>query len=89
MDFNKEISDFLCDKVGGITIVDVESSEVVCRSEGALSQLTDECPALQMGMPPVEWEFLDMDSRKYYKCYSALFEKDNKKYSIHLQTDIT
>lgn len=89
MDFNKEISEFLCDKVGGITIIDANTSEILCRGTDATEQLMEECPVLQLGAAPVEWEFLDIDSRKYYKCYSAMFEKDSGKYCIHLQTDIT
>lgn len=89
MDFNKEISDFLCDKVGVITIIDAGTSEVLCQGADTVAQLMDECPDLQLGAAPVEWEFLDIDSRKYYKCHSAMFEKDSGKYSIHLQTDIT
>lgn len=104
MDFNKEIVSFVSDKIGGVLIIADGSDEVVYADsyftkkygesivgmDGANVFLwLDDCPALELNGDAVEWENIDTDARKYYRFHSAMFEKEGKKYKIHLMTDIT
>ena len=104
MDFSNEIVKFISDKVGGVVIIAEGSDEIVYADSYFTKQYgesivgmdganiflwLDECPQLTVGGEAVEWENIDTDSRKYYRFYSAMFEKEGKNYKIHLMTDIT
>ncbi len=104
MDFSNEIIQFITDKVGGLVIVADGSAEIVYADVyftkkygsdivGMDAEETfvwnDECPMLEMGGNAVEWEYIDTNTRKYYKFNSAIFEKEGKAYKIHQITDIT
>ncbi len=104
MDFKNEIAEFVSEKVGGVVIIAEGSSEIVyadsffTRKYGhdivgldadEIFMWMGDCPELVAGEQAVEWESIDMDAKKYYKFNSALFEKEGKKYKIHLLTDIT
>ena len=103
MDFNKEIVDFISDKVGGIIIYEKESERIVfaddfaarCFGEQLLENKAGEvfswygdCPELSEDRSE-EWESIDVFNKKYYRFNSAMFEKEGKKYVIHQITDIT
>lgn len=89
MDFNEEISMFLCNGIGAVTIMDVENSNLICHGMENVEQLIEGCPVLELNASPVEWEFLDFYSKKYYKCSSVRIEKEGRQYDMHLHTDIT
>lgn len=104
MDFKEEIVQFMTDKVGGITIVAEGSAEIVYADTYFTEKYgdavvgmdaeeifvwNDECPALEIGGDAVEWEYIDTNSKKYFKFNSGLFEKEGKSYKIHQITDIT
>lgn len=104
MDFSKEILQFMSEKIGGISIIAEGSSEIVYADsyfknkygdniEGMDADYVymwiDDCPKLSSGGEAVEWEYIDINAKKYYKFNSAMFEKNGKKYHIHLVTDIT
>ena len=89
MDFSKEILEFVNGNTGSITIVDAKESQIVYGGSDCIEGLIEECPALTEEKRCAEWEFLDIMTRKYYKCNSSMFEKDGKKYIIHLQNDVT
>lgn len=89
MDFSQEILDFVNDKAGSITIIDALNSQIVYGGSDCIEGIIEECPALTDTKRCAEWEFLDIMTKKYYKCYSSIFEKDGNKYIIHLQNDVT
>lgn len=89
MDFSKEITGFLNDEIGGITIVDADTSQVVYGGSDCVEELMENCPAITEENVRIEWEFIDIMTKKYYKCDSVAFQKDGKKYIMHLQTDVT
>lgn len=104
MDFNNEIIEFISDKVGGVVIIAEGSSEIVYADSyftekygsNIVGMDADEvfmwmqdCPELAIGEKAVEWESVDIGTKKYFKFNSAMFEKEDKKYKIHLITDIT
>lgn len=78
MDFNEEISMFLCNGIGAVTIVDVEDSNLICHGMENVEQLIEGCPVLELNASPVQWEFLDFYSKKYYKCSSVRIEKEGR-----------
>lgn len=89
MDFSKEILAFLNGKAGQITIVDAQTSQIVYGGSDCIEEIIEECPRFSDEKNNAEWEFLDIVSKKYYKCYSWLFDKDGKTYVMHLQNDVT
>lgn len=104
MDFRDEIVRFMADKVGGITIVAEGSAEIVYADSYFREKYgdavvgmdaeevfgwNDECPVLQVEGDAVEWEYIDTNTKKYFKFNSGLFEKEGKNYKIHQITDIT
>ena len=104
MDFNNEIIKFVSDKVGGVLIIAEGSDEIVYADSYFTKKYgesivgmdatnvflwLEECPELELDGDAVEWENIDTDTQKYYRFHSALFEKEAKKYKIHLMTDIT
>lgn len=89
MDFNKEISEFISEKTGGVVIINMADSSISYKSGDISCNFIDECPPVEDISKVVEWEFLDIDSKKYYKCYSSGFIKDDVSYNIHFQSDIT
>ena len=104
MDFSKEITSFVSDKIGGIVIIAEGSSEIVYADDfftkkygsDIVGLFADEifywmqdCPALSIDAPVVEWENIDTDRKKYYKFNSGMFQKEEKNYIIHQITDIT
>lgn len=104
MDFNKEIVEFMSDKIGGIVITTEGSREIVYAdrfftdlygedlkgmfAEDVLFWLND-APDLPEDGSAIEWENIDTDKKRYYKINSASFMKDERKYRIHSMTDIT
>lgn len=88
-EFNKEISEFLSEKTGGVAIINMADSSVAYKSENVSCNFIDECPVVTDITKVTEWEYLDIDTKKYYKCYSSGFAKDNVNYTIHFQSDIT
>lgn len=104
MEFNREIVRFVSEKIGEIIIIEADSGEIVYaddfftkkygsdivgkNAQEILDWLQD-CPALEMDKPAVEWENIDLGSKRYYKYNSGMFEKEGKKYTIHQITDIT
>ncbi|MBE5926415.1 MAG: GGDEF domain-containing protein [Lachnospiraceae bacterium] len=89
MDFSKEILELLNGKIGAVTIVDAETSQIVYGGSDCIEEIMEECPALNAEKNSAEWEFLHIMTRKYYKCNSVLFEKNGKNYIMHLQNDVT
>lgn len=104
MDFTSEILSFATDKLGGICIVAMGSGEIVFADtfyekkygKSVVGESSDdvflwlaECPTLKVDEKPQEWEYIDTDTKNYYKVESAAFEKDGKNYSIHKMSDIT
>ena len=89
MDFSKEISDFICNKTGGVVIMEMPDAGVVYQSGKVSDSFIDECPLIADIDKVTEWEFLDIFTKKYYKCYSSGFVKDDRSYVIHFQSDIT
>ena len=104
MDFKEEIVQFVSDKVGGIAIVAEGSAEIVYADSYFKQKYgddvvgmdaeevfvwNDECPKLEVGGAAVEWEYIDANTKKYFKFNSGLFEKEEKNYKIHQVTDIT
>ena len=104
MDFKEEIVQFVTDKVGGIVVVAEGSAEIVYADSyfekkygdavvgmdaEEIFAWNDECPSLEVGGASVEWEYIDTNSKKYFKFNSGLFEKEGKNYKIHQVTDIT
>ena len=104
MDFSNEIVSFVSHKVGGIVIIAEGSDEIVYADSYFINKYgesivgmdganvflwLDECPELTLGEEAVEWENIDTDTRKYYRFHSAMFEKEEKKFKIHMLTDIT
>lgn len=104
MDFSKEITSFVSDKIGGIVIIAEGSSEIVYADDfftkkygndivglygDEIFYWMQDCPALSLDAPAVEWENIDTDRKKYYKFNSAMFQKEEKNYIIHQITDIT
>lgn len=104
MNFDKEIIEFVSGKVGGVIILTEGFTEIVyadsyftdkyggdivgMKNPGILSWLS-ECPNLAENGEATEWESIDTDAKKYYRIYSAMFEKEEEKFSIHLVSDIT
>ncbi len=104
MDFSKELVGFVSDKVGGVVIIAVGSSEIVYADkffsekyghsivgldgDEVFAWMAD-CPVLTVDGNAVEWENIDTDSKKYYKFNSSMFEKEGKNYTIHQIVDIT
>ncbi len=104
MDFKKEIMEFVSGKVGGVVILTEGFDEIVYADsyftrkygedivgmeDSSILSWLSECPKLAADGEVAEWESIDTDEKKYYRIYSALFEKDEKKYNIHLVSDIT
>ena len=104
MDFKEEIVQFMTDKVGGITIVAEGSAEIVYADSYFRKKYgdavvgmdaeeifvwNDDCPALEIDGDAVEWEYIDTNTKKYFKFNSGLFQKEGKNYKIHQITDIT
>ena len=104
MDFKEEIIQFVSDKIGGIVIISYGSDEIVYADSyftdrygvsvvgmdaSEIFLWLDDCPELSDDGELVEWENIDTDTKKYYRFQSAMFEKDEKKYVIHMITDIT
>lgn len=104
MDFKNEIVEFVSDKVGGVVIISDSSDEIVYADsfftkkygedivgmDGSnIFMWLDDCPELSVDGDAVEWENIDTDSKKYYRFRSSMFEKEGKKYVIHLMDDIT
>ena len=104
MDFKNEIVEFVSDKVGGVVIISDSSDEIVYADsfftkkygedivgmDGSnIFMWLDDCPELSVDGDAVEWENIDTDSKKYYRFRSSMFEKEGKKYKIHLMDDIT
>lgn len=103
MDFSKEIAGFVSGTVGGVTVINEGSGlivyadkffeekygqNVVDMGQETVYNWVDECPELEIGTA-VEWEYIDMDTKKYYRINSGKFEKKEKIYSIHQMSDIT
>ncbi len=103
MDFSNEIAKFTSDVVGGVTIVnegsglivyadkffkDKYGQDIVDMGQETVFTWIDECPPLEVD-GCAEWEYIDIDSKKYYRVYSGKFEKEEKIYSIHQMSDIT
>lgn len=104
MDFSNEIVSFVSDKIGGVVII-AEGSGEVCYADSYFQNRygcsvvgmdgddifmwAADCPALEVGGPAVEWESIETDTKKYLKINSAMFEKEEKKYKIHMISDIT
>lgn len=100
MDLNKEIENFVCNRKGGITVID--SDGVICFADklydgkyGAgiegkkaadVYGWYDEMPDLSYD-EDFMWEGIDTGS--YYQIRSSKFAKDGKDYTIHQLTDIT
>lgn len=104
MDFRDDIVQFVSDRIGGIVIMETDSCKIVYADSfftgkygedivgmnGAeLFMWLEDCPELTVGGDVVEWENIDTDTKKYYKLQSAMFEKDEDKYAIHMISDIT
>ncbi|MBQ4068185.1 MAG: GGDEF domain-containing protein [Lachnospiraceae bacterium] len=89
MDFSKEILELINGQETCITIVDAKSLEVVYGGSDCIEGLMEECPTLTSQKNRVEWEFLDIMTKKYYKCNSTMFEKNGNNYIMHLQCDVT
>ena len=104
MDFRDEIVQFVSDKIGGVVIIADGSDEIVYadsffknmfgedivgKDATEIFRWIDDCPTLEVGSDVVEWENIDTDSKKYQRFHSAMFEKDGKKYKIHMISDIT
>ena len=97
MDFKEEIVQFMTDKVGGITIVAEGSAEIVYADSYFREKYgdavvgmdaeeifvwNDDCPALEIDGDAVEWEYIDTNTKKYFKFNSGLFQKEGKNYKI-------
>ena len=95
MDFKEEIVQFMTDKVGGITIVAEGSAEIVYADSYFRKKYgdavvgmdaeeifvwNDDCPALEIDGHAVEWEYIDTNTKKYFKFNSGLFQKEGKNY---------
>ena len=104
MDFKDEIVQFVSDKIGGIVIIASGSDEIVYADSyftdkygtnivgmdaSDLFLWLDDCPSLNVGEDVVEWENIDTDAKKYYKFQSAMFEKEDRNYVIHMISAIT
>ena len=89
MDFSEEILDFLNGKASQVSIVDAQTFQVVYGGSDCIEDIIEECPVFTEEKKRAEWEFLDMVSKKYYKCHSMLFDKEGKTYVMHLQNDVT
>lgn len=104
MDFREEIIEFVSGKIGGIVIIadgsdeivyadsffaEKYGSDVVGMDASEIFMWFDDCPSLNVGEPAVEWENIDTDTKKYYRFYSAMFEKEGRNYKIHMMSDIT
>lgn len=104
MDFRDDIIQFVSDKIGGIAIIADGSNEIVYADSfftgkygenivgmnaSDLFLWLEDCPELMVGADAVEWENIDTDTKKYYRFQSAMFEKDEGKYAIHMISDIT
>lgn len=89
MDFSKEILELINGQETHITIVDVQNSQIVYGGSDCIEAIIEECPELNIDKKHAEWEYLDIMTKKYYKCNSTLFEKDGKNYIMHLQSDVT
>jgi diguanylate cyclase (GGDEF)-like protein len=104
MDFEREIVEFVSDKIGGITIVALKSGEIMYADKCFTERYGDDivgqygedvylwlgdCPTLAKDGSVVEWESIDTDTKKYYRIDSALFTKENQTYQIHKMIDIT
>ena len=104
MDFKNEIVEFVSDKIGGVVIISDGSDEIVYADSyftekyghdivgmdaSEIFMWIDDCPELSVGGDVVEWENIDTDTKKYFRFQSGMFEKEEKKYRIHLMSDIT
>ncbi len=103
MDFTNEVASFIIDRVGGNLMVDVASGSIVYADQfstdiygeligkDALQCLPwlEDCPALSEEGKGVEWECLDMMTKKYFKINSGLITREGKSYAIHIIDDIT
>lgn len=104
MEFRNEITAFVSNQLGGITILEQESGKIVYADKfyqekygvsvtGAYGDKVymwlEDCPELPTDGSTIEWEYLDTDDRKYYKIDSARFAREEKAYLIHRITDIT
>lgn len=104
MNFSREISGFVSDKIGGIVVIEVQSGliayadsffaekygkDIVGTKAEEILGWIGECPQPAEDGTAVEWECIDTTDKKYYKINSGLVEKDGKNYTIHQLTDIT
>lgn len=104
MDFQNNITEFVSDKIGGITIISEANGEIVYADEFYTKKYGNEvtgmvaeevylwlgdCPDLSASEGPVEWESIDIDTKKYYRIHSGKFEKEGTLYQIHQMTDVT
>lgn len=104
MDFKDEIIEFVSDRIGGVVIIADGSDEIVYADyyfkekygkdvvgldASEIFMWMDDCPSLSVGEDVVEWENIDTDTKKYYRFYSAMFEKNGRNYKIHMMSDIT
>lgn len=103
MDFSEEILGFVSGKIGGVCVIAAGSGNIEYADDFftkkygqcMVDQDADEsflwledCPELSEDSV-AEWEYIDTDTRKYYRILSGCFTKENKKYNIHSFTDIT
>lgn len=104
MEFQNNITDFVSGKIGGITIIAEASGEIVYADDfytkkygNAVTGMVAEevylwlgdCPDLFAADGAVEWESIDIDTKKYYRINSGKFEKEGMVYQIHQMTDVT
>ena len=89
MDFSKEILGLINGQETCITIVDANSSKIVYGGSDCIEGIIEECPVLTAEKNCAEWEFLDITTKRYYKCSSTMFEKEGNNYILHLQSDVT
>ncbi len=104
MSFEKEIVNFISEQIGGITILEQKSGDIVYadgffqkrygasvvgKKGGMVYRWLADCPLHTVKEEMVEWEYIDTEIKRYYKFNSAYFEKENAYYQIHALTDIT
>ncbi|MCQ2521256.1 MAG: GGDEF domain-containing protein [Lachnospiraceae bacterium] len=103
MEVTKEISSFILERIGGNLAVNKATGEIVYtdafftsiygdlmgkQAKEELSWL-EECPALSEEGKAVEWECLDMMTKKYYKVNSGLTTVEGVTLEIHILDDIS
>ena len=104
MNFEYEISHFMTDMVGGIVIFEDDRKTIayadsqICKEYGEALigapaadyfSWSDKCPDCKEDGDAVEWEYVDVHTKKYYKISSAVFEKEGQHFQLHLLVDIT